>query len=197
MENPANALVPMEAIRAPIGQDTRKCFRQMERAMTSSRKIFLLLFLLLSLNLTVTAQSQPPKPEPTVQVKLTDGQRTWYQALPVTNRTADKAFIASTLLSLAATVADVENSHAALERSGTREANPLFGSNPSRVRYYAITLPVFAVNAFVSYRYKRQDDALGVARYGGHKIVKWWLPNTLNTFFHVVGISATVASTGK
>ena len=145
----------------------------------------------------VSAQQLPFKPQPTVTVKLTDGTRAWYQPLVVPHRTADRAYWLSTLVSLGMTVADVENSHYALTRAGTMEANPLFGSHPSRPVYYGITLPIFAINAAFSYHYKRQDDALAAAGLPGHRFAKWWLPNLMNTGVHAVGVGVTVGSTGR
>lgn len=143
------------------------------------------------------AQNLPFKPQPTVRVKLTDGTKTWYQPLVVPHRTADRAFWLSTGLSLALTVADVENSHYALNKLGTIEANPVFGQHPGRARYYAICLPIFAVNTYLSYRYKREDDAMAAAGIRGHKYAKWWVPSLANTVVHAVGVTVTLASTGR
>lgn len=134
---------------------------------------------------------------PTVRVKLTNGSQTWYQDLPVTRRTADKSFWLSTGLSLALTVADVENSLHALNRPGVSEANPLFGGHPSRLRYYAIAGPIAALNIGFSWHYKRQDDAMADAGIKGHKYVKWFTPNLLNTAFHALGLAVTIGSTGR
>lgn len=134
---------------------------------------------------------------PTVRVKLTNGSQTWYQDLPATKTTANRTYWLSTALSLALTVADVENSHYTLNRPGTSEANPLFGAHPGRARYYGICLPIFAVNAYMSYRYKREDQALADAGLKGHKYVKWFTPNLLNTAFHALGLAVTIGSTGR
>ena len=133
----------------------------------------------------------------TVKVQLTDGTRKWYQELPVAHKTADRVFWLDTALSVGMTVADVENSMYALNKPGTSEANWLFGSRPTRARYYGITMPVTVLSAYLSWRYKREDDALTVAGLPGHKYSKWWLPNLLNTAGHTLGVGVTLASTGR
>lgn len=156
------------------------------------------------------AQDFPFKPLPTVRVHLTcaghldcaedynvEPNAKWYRDIPVRRPTADKKFLASTILSGVLTVADVENSVYALRRNDVREANPLYGSHPGRGRYYAISMPIFAFTSYMSYRWKRQDDALRDASFGGHKWAKWWLPETLNSASHLVGIWTTLGSTGR
>lgn len=149
-----------------------------------------ILLLFLSLASSAVAQS-------TVRVQLTDGSRKWYEPLPVPHKTADKAFWLSTALNVGLTVADAENSLYALRRPGAQESNPLLGSNPSRGRMYAIMLPAAALTTYFSFRYKREDDALKAAGYPGHKYMKWWVPNLLNTAGHALGVGVTLASTGR
>ncbi len=133
----------------------------------------------------------------TVRVKLTDGKTTWYERIAVPEHAINRNFWLSTGLSLALTIADVENSRLALSRVGTSEANPLFGSHPSRGRYYAVTLPIFAANAYMSYRWKREDAALAYSGIPGHKYAKWHIPNDLNTIAHAIGLAITLGSTGR
>ena len=45
-------------------------------------------------------------------------------------------------LNLAATVADIEGTQSCLRAHTCREANPLFGSDPSRARAYGIGIPL-------------------------------------------------------
>jgi hypothetical protein len=149
---------------------------------------FLVVFLLLAS--TCAAQS-------TVRVKLTDGTRKWYEPLPVPHHTADSAFWESTVASFGANVVDVENTVYALRRPGAIEANLIFGKHPSRARLYATTTPMSALCGYLSWRYKREDDALKAAGIQGHKYSKWWVPSLLNTSFHVVGIVGTMVSTGR
>lgn len=128
---------------------------------------------------------------------MTDDVRTWYEPLPVPHRTADRAFLLSSAVSLIVTVADVENSIYALRRPGAREANGIFGSHPNRGIYYGITMPLAAIDIGMGWHYKREDDALRAAGLPGHKWMKWWIPSLLNTATHAVGIGVTVGSTGR
>jgi hypothetical protein len=50
-------------------------------------------------------------------------------------------------LNLAAAVADIEGTQACLHAHTCTEANPLFGSNPSRARAYGTAIPI----AFAAY----------------------------------------------
>lgn len=156
------------------------------------------------------AQDLPSKPSPTVAVRVTCGtdlacqldnrvgrRDKWWVSLPVPHRTADRSFWLSTSTSLLMTVADNENSLVALRRPGVHEIDPLYGSHPSRARYYAIDIPIAIGAAAFSYHYKRQDDALRAAGMPGHRFVKWWLPNLLNTGSHAAGVIWTVVKTGQ
>lgn len=168
----------------------------------------LILFLMLAA--PVFGQGLPDKPQPTVKVQLTckgnvicaeryhvNPAQNFYQELPVPHRTADRAFILDTLLSFGMTAADVENSIYALNKPGTEEANFVFGSHPSRGKYYAIVMPIAGLNAAFSYHYKREDDALKAAGLIGHKYAKWWVPNLINTIGHGIGVAVTASSTGR
>lgn len=156
------------------------------------------------------AQTLPNKPQPTVKIQLTckldvkcqeaygvKANQKFYRQLPVVQPTLDHAYVLSTTTSILLSIGDVENSLYALNKPGTQEANWLFGSHPNRARYYAIILPVDAAAAIISYRYKREDQALKAAGYPSHRIVKWWLPEAMNSVGHTVGILITATSTGR
>jgi len=147
--------------------------------------------------LPVAYADLPGQPQPTVRVHLADQTHQWWQPLPVTHRTADWRFDALIATSFAVTAGDVENSLAALRKPGVHEVDPLYGSHPGRARYYAIAMPVTAMCAYYSWRYKREDDALRAAGLPPHKWVKWWLPGALNTGAHVFGILFTLSATGR
>jgi hypothetical protein len=148
--------------------------------------------------LAVAPMHAQVKPQAGIDVKLTDGTHTWKQALTVPHTTADKSYWISTAISAGLTVLDVENSIYALKsQPGTVEANGIFGNHPSRTRYYSITLPIFAANAYVSWKYKREDDALKAAGIPGHKYVSWKVPNGINSGMHLVGFLVTLLSTPK
>ena len=139
----------------------------------------------------------PSKPEPTVRVQLTDGQRKWYEQLPVKHKTVDHAWWEWAIVSGGMTILDAENSLYALHKPGTSEANGIFGSHPSRAKYYGIMLPVAGLGDILSYKYKREDDALKSAGMQGHKYSKWWIIQAMNTGAHVVGVAITLGSTGR
>jgi hypothetical protein len=162
------------------------------------KKIALAVIVLSSIK-GIGAQSTVPKsPYATsVKIHMTDGHTKWWEPYPATHRTIDHSYLESTALSAFLTVADMENAHYALTRPGTHEFNAIFGYRPTRDTYYATSGVVFAAMAYMSYRYKREDDALKAAGLPGHKIVKWWVPNALNSTAHFVGVFATLAATGK
>jgi hypothetical protein len=156
------------------------------------------------------AQNLPDKPQPTVKIQFTckldvkcqenygvKANQKFYRQLPVVQPTVDHAYVLSTSTTVLLSIADIENSIYTLNKPGTQEVNWLFGSHPGRVRYYAVILPVDAATTLISYRYKREDEALKAAGYPGHKIVKWWLPTTMMSAAHIVGILVTVTSTGR
>ena len=171
---------------------------------------FAVLFLLAAL--PATGQMLPFKPETTVNVKLTCGKldvvcqeqyavrpgQSWSQPLIVKHRAADGSYLAVAITSGLLTVADVENSIYALQNTrGSSELNPLYGSHPSRGIYYGVGLPVTAAAAWLGWKWKREDEALRDAGLPGHGWAKWWLPETLVTASHAVGIFVTLAETHK
>ena len=142
-------------------------------------------------------QELPFKPVPTVRVQLTDGTRKWYEPLPVQRPTTDTHYIISTTVSLVSMVGDCENTEYALKRPGAHEANSLFGPHPGRAMCYGLSAPVAIGMGYFSWRYHREDYALADASLPPHKLIKWWIPNALNTAFHTFGILYTVASTHR
>lgn len=164
---------------------------------------------------TVMAQTQatlPGKVEPQidtcphfpcVKVKMqydgTDGKYPpkFTAFLPVPHRTADRAYWLSTAGAVLATVADIENSMYALKQPGVQEASPLYGSHPGRARYYAIAMPVTGFMAYMSWRWKREDDAVRAEGWGQHKWMHWHFPNDLMTAAHAAGVAITLSATGR
>ena len=63
--------------------------------------------------------------------------------------------------------------------------------------YYGIGVPVTVAAAWLSWKGKREDDALRDAGLPGHKYMKWWLPEAAVIASHAVGIFVTVANTGR
>lgn len=93
--------------------------------------------------------SSPPFPEsepPVFQI----------QAPPMVRsaKTIDRQFFILNAVQLGAVVADVETTVYGLSRGGG-EVNPLAGNHPSRLRLYAISLPVDAAVTYWSYYLKK------------------------------------------
>jgi hypothetical protein len=73
----------------------------------------------------------------------------------------------------AATIADCESTKALLSDPNNQEANPVFGTRPSRARIYGISVPILALNVWSSARLKK---------HGNH----WW----------PLGLGAVIAAHG-
>lgn len=159
---------------------------------------------------TVQAQDFPFKPLPTVRVRVTcgtdvacqaaqsvDAKAKWWIALPVRRPTATAAFWARTAVSGALTVGDVENSIYSLQRPGTTEKNWLYGSHPTRARYYPIAGGIAVLCAYMDWRYTREDNALRDASMPSHRFVKGYIPQVVNMATHIAGIIYTVVGSGR
>jgi hypothetical protein len=59
---------------------------------------------------------------------------------------------------IAASVYDIEGTQACLQAHTCREANPIFGSHPNRLRAYSITMPVNGLLIYLAAREKRRGD---------------------------------------
>lgn len=66
--------------------------------------------------------------------------------------------LTGTALLLASTVYDIEGTQACLHAGTCREANPIFGSRPSRLRAYSIAMPLNGFLIYLSARQKRRGD---------------------------------------
>lgn len=112
--------------------------------------------------------------------------------------TIDKAFLLVNGLSLLSTVADVENTHYSLVHDyHVQEANPIFFSRrPSRARMYGVEAVLFVPQTLLSYKWKREDDA---DRAAGRQLAKyrWYAIPLINVATHSIGITITLASTGR
>lgn len=73
---------------------------------------------------------------------------------PKPTRVVDRRFVRLHLLEVGAVILDIESTHYGLSHGGT-EANPLFGSRPSRTIQYGIGLPVTFGMTCWSYYLKR------------------------------------------
>ena len=91
-------------------------------------------------------------------IHMTQHDLTWGQAA------RNPAMLIADALNLAATVADIEGTQACLHAHTCTEANPIFGSNPSRARAYGTAIPIaFATYAMAALLKKRGDGNLAFA----------------------------------
>lgn len=89
---------------------------------------------------------------------MTQHDLTWGQAA------RNPAMLIADALNLAATVADIEGTQACLHAHTCTEANPIFGSNPSRARAYGTAIPIaFATYAMAALLKKRGDGNIAFA----------------------------------
>jgi hypothetical protein len=89
---------------------------------------------------------------------MTQHDLTWGQAA------RNPAMLIADATNLAATVADIEGTQACLHAHTCTEANPIFGSNPSRARAYGTAMPIaFATYAIAALLKKKGDGNLAFA----------------------------------
>lgn len=101
------------------------------------------------------------------------------------------------IVNVSMTVLDGENSAYAGRLRGVREISPLIGSSFTRERFYGVETPILAVSEYMSWRHKREDDALVSAGMTPHRYIKWWLLPAINSSVHALGVGITRASTGR
>ena len=111
-------------------------------------------------------------------------------------RTADKAWWIANGVSWGLTVADFGNTLYGLRQPGVREANPLLGHHPSVGRMLAVGLPITSFQTYMSYRWKKQDDADRLAGVKLAKIRWYWMP-AVNATAHGVAIGVSIGLTGR
>lgn len=118
-------------------------------------------------------------------------------ALFAQQRTADKTWWLVTAASVGATVADAENTQYCLRDPHCQEGNPFyFSRRPSRLRMYAVNAAFVVPETFYSYKWKREDDADRVA---GRTLAKWrwYAMPIINMVTHGLGVTITLAATGR
>jgi hypothetical protein len=86
---------------------------------------------------------------------------------------ADRKFLIASLFQIGATIGDIESTQYGLGHGAT-EANPLFGSHPSRATQYAIAMPIAAGVVAWSYRLKRSAPHSG----------RWLIPQIVAGVVH-------------
>ena len=114
-------------------------------------------------------------------VHMTQHDQTWGKAA------RNPAMLIADALNLAATVADIEGTQACLHAHTCREANPLFGSNPSRARAYGSAIPIAFFTYAVAARLKKYGD-------GNFAFGALWAATMLHVYFAASGFA--VANNG-
>jgi hypothetical protein len=85
-------------------------------------------------------------------IHMTQHDLTWGKAAK------NPAMLIADALNLAATVADIEGTQACLHSHTCSEANPLFGSKPSRARAYGTAMPISFVTYAMAARLKKDGN---------------------------------------
>jgi hypothetical protein len=133
-----------------------------------------------------------------VRVQLTDGHNKWYEQLPVKHRTVDNKWLISTIGMGISTVFDVQESLYIMHKyPNGYEINPIYGKHPNAIRYYSIQAPMTVFISYLSWKWKREDEALECYGYHGHKIMKWHLLNDIVTGIHIVDIGFMTSEGGR
>jgi len=83
---------------------------------------------------------------------MTQHDLTWREAA------RNPAMLIADALNLASTVADIEGTQACQHAHTCSEANPLFGSNPSRARAYGTAIPIAFATYAMAARLKKNGD---------------------------------------
>jgi hypothetical protein len=83
---------------------------------------------------------------------MTEHEATWGKAI------RNRFMIASFVLNVASTVADIEGTQACIHAGTCREGNPIFGSKPTRARAYGVAMPIaFGTYALAGWMKKHGD----------------------------------------
>jgi hypothetical protein len=96
-------------------------------------------------------------------------------ASPVHTRVLDRSYFAVNALHLGMALFDVEMTQHCEAQHTCREANPIMPS--SQAGQLSVSLGFFAYSATGSYFFKKHDRK------------SWWLPTTMGTTFHAIGVA--------
>lgn len=92
-----------------------------------------------------------------------------------------RAFTLLSAVAVASTVADIEfTAHCLATNPRCREANPLYGSHPSRARMYAIAMPMTAAQIWFSNHLRKKHPERKL----------WMLPTLSVTVVHSLGAAS-------
>ena len=95
-------------------------------------------------------------------------------------------------LNLAATVADIEGTQSCLHAHTCTEANPLFGSDPSRARSYGIGIPLDLV-AYASFAFVKKEGRgnLAFGLLWGSTVAHMYFASAAFSYAHVAAATST------
>jgi hypothetical protein len=117
---------------------------------------------------------------------MTEHDATWAKAAK------NPAMLVGYALNLAATVADIEGTQSCLRAHTCREANPLFGSNPSRARSYGIGIPLDLV-AYAGFALVKKEGRgnLAFGLLWGSTVAHIYFASAAFSYAHVVAPPST------
>ena len=146
-----------------------------------------LLALVSILSLGALGAEFPAAPQPSnslVPTTLSKSAQPLIAAAIQPKAVSTKSFWALASLNSALTVADIELTQNCLSTiPGCREANPLYGTHPGRMRMYAINVPITAGINYLSYRVFT----------GKYKTRLWALPQASLGVSHLAGVMTNIA----
>lgn len=109
-------------------------------------------------------------------IHMTQHDLTWGKAA------RNPAMVIGDAFNLAATVADIEGTEACLHAHTCREANPLYGSNPSRARAYGTAMPLAFVSYALAARLKKDGN-------GNVALAILWAAAAVHVYFAASGFT--------
>jgi hypothetical protein len=121
-------------------------------------------------------------------IHMTEHDATWAKAAK------NPAMLVGFALNLAATVADIEGTQSCLRAHTCREANPLFGSNPSRARSYGIGIPLDLVG-YASFALVKKEGRgnLAFGLLWGSTVAHIYFASAAFSYAHVASTSTSSA----
>lgn len=95
----------------------------------------------------------------------------------VVERTVDKKFLILFGMAAVLTVTDIELSQHCLQAGTCHEANPLYGTNPTRARMYGMNIPILGAQTILSAWLKRRHPERN----------QWMISPIAESAFHGIG----------
>jgi hypothetical protein len=114
-------------------------------------------------------------------IHMTEHDATWVKAA------GNPGMLVAFAFNFAATIADAEGTQACLHARACREANPLFGSNPSRARTYGMGIPI-ELASFAGFALAKKRGQ------GNLAFLILWASTVAHTYFAESGFTASHTS---